>query len=185
MKQINIKGLENYYCVSPDGVIYSNIMKRLLKIQTNSCGYSMVHLSAPGTRGKWFMLARVVAFTYLGDPPTNKHEVNHIDHNKQNNHYSNLEWVTHSENIQKSFNEGFRLRVNCGRAAGFKISEESKKLMSLRKLKKVSCYNTINCNTIIYNSVDELIKSIPNMYRKKFNRILDGKTKSEYIFKFL
>jgi hypothetical protein len=185
MKQINIKGLENYYCVSPDGVIYSNTTKRLLKIQTNSCGYRLIHLAAPGTKGKGYMLARVVALTYLGDPPTDKYEVNHIDHNKLNNHYSNLEWVTHSDNIQKSFDGGFRSKLNCGRAAGFIVSEESKKLMSIKKLKKVSAYNTNTFETTNYNSVDELINNIPDMYRKKFNRILNGKTKSEYIFKFV
>jgi hypothetical protein len=185
MKQINIKGLENYYCISPDGVIYSNIRKRLLTPQTNSCGYLMIHLAVPGDKGKSYMLARVVALTYIGDPPDNSYEVNHIDHNKKNNHYSNLEWITHSENLQKSFDGGFRSRLNCGRPKGYKASEQAKKLMSEKKFKKVSCFNVTTSETVIYDSIEDLINNIPNMYRKKFNRILNGTSKSDYIFTFI
>ena len=49
----------------------------------------------------WLRLA------FLGNPPTpygkNKGNsvVDHIDENKQNNHVSNLRWVTMAENINK------------------------------------------------------------------------------------
>lgn len=33
----------------------------------------------------------------------NKDTINHKDCNKENNHYSNLEWCTHSENMKHAF----------------------------------------------------------------------------------
>lgn len=42
---------------------------------------------------------RIVAFAFLGEPPTNQHVVDHIDTNRQNNRPENLRWLTKLENI--------------------------------------------------------------------------------------
>ncbi|MFH0759852.1 MAG: HNH endonuclease [Bacteroidota bacterium] len=42
---------------------------------------------------------RIVATAFLGEPPSDKHVVDHIDTNKQNNRPENLRWVTRLENI--------------------------------------------------------------------------------------
>ncbi|MDA1658813.1 HNH endonuclease [Bacillus cereus group sp. TH153LC] len=52
-----------------------------------------------------FYVHRAVAETFL-ENPHNKPEVNHIDGNPKNNHLSNLEWVTKTENINHAFDTG-------------------------------------------------------------------------------
>lgn len=50
---------------------------------------------------------RLVAQAFIPNP--NKLvEINHIDGNKLNNVATNLEWVTHSENMIHAYNNGFR-----------------------------------------------------------------------------
>lgn len=50
------------------------------------------------------LLHRLVAFAFLGPPPTQQHiHVNHKDYDKSNNAVDNLEYVTASENALHSF----------------------------------------------------------------------------------
>lgn len=57
-------------------------------------------------RGKSHRVNRVVATCYIPNP-NNLPVVNHIDGNKLNNHYSNLEWCTQQYNTQHAYDNGF------------------------------------------------------------------------------
>lgn len=50
---------------------------------------------------------RVVARAWIPNPD-NKPEVHHLDHNRKNNSLNNLQWVTHAENNQASWDRGNR-----------------------------------------------------------------------------
>ena len=69
-------------------------------------GYLRVGLLKNGKR-KLLSIHRLVAEHFIPNP-LNKPEVNHRDGNKENNHFSNLEWVTPAENTQHA--ESLRLR---------------------------------------------------------------------------
>lgn len=56
-------------------------------------------------KGVKFPVHRLVAMAWHPNP-NNKPHVNHIDHNKSNNHYSNLEWCTAKENVHHSLRAG-------------------------------------------------------------------------------
>ena len=46
------------------------------------------------------LVHRAVAKAYLEEPEHPSYTVNHKDGNKDNNHYTNLEWVSHSDNVK-------------------------------------------------------------------------------------
>ena len=52
-----------------------------------------------------FLVARLVATTFLGEPPKD-YTVNHIDGNRMNNSIDNLEWLSRADNIKHGFDTG-------------------------------------------------------------------------------
>ena len=91
----NIKSLSRE-APMPNGGI--RIIDELIKVPSiDNDGYYHVGLSKNG-RTKTFTVHRLVALHFLDIEPA-KNIVNHIDENKTNNRVSNLEWVTHTENM--------------------------------------------------------------------------------------
>jgi len=80
------------------------IKARLLKVRQNNDGYSEVRLSKDGKTHTRF-IHRLVAQAFIPNP-YNLPEVNHISGVKSNNTPSNLEWATHAQNVQHSYNTG-------------------------------------------------------------------------------
>lgn len=58
-----------------------------------------------GINKKTYRFHRMTAFMFI-ENPDNKPFVNHIDGNRFNNHYTNLEWVTNQENCQHAHDTG-------------------------------------------------------------------------------
>jgi hypothetical protein len=77
---------------------------RLLKPTLMQIGYCMVTLSAKGKVHKK-TVHDLVATAFVGPRPPG-YDVNHKDGCKTNNHFSNLEYVTHIENVRHAFRIG-------------------------------------------------------------------------------
>lgn len=91
---------------------YSNVHKKyydrvlILKEKTNKYGYKMIALSNENGR-KCFTIHRLVAKAFI-DNKSNYNEVNHIDGNKSNNKFNNLEWCTRRDNILHAYKLGLK-----------------------------------------------------------------------------
>jgi hypothetical protein len=92
----DIAGYEGHYMVSNTGKVYSYKRKKVLSPSTQ--GYHQVCLCKNG-KVRSFHIHRLVAEAFIPNPE-NKPEVNHIDHNTDNNYADNLEWVTKFENYK-------------------------------------------------------------------------------------
>lgn len=106
-REVDINLIESSgYEILSTGFIRSRKYKlpRILKAGTNNCGYKVVVFSIAG-RTELFLVHRVVALKFL-DRVDGKNYVNHIDGNKSNNDVSNLEWCTHSYNVQHAYDTG-------------------------------------------------------------------------------
>lgn len=91
----DIKDYEGYYQISNYGRVKNIQTNYLLNGDINSAGYKRVVLYTP--KRKRFFIHRLVALNFCNGYSENL-VVNHIDGNKLNNHYMNLEWITRSEN---------------------------------------------------------------------------------------
>jgi hypothetical protein len=102
----------HFFEVSADGHVRRRSTGVILKASINNCGYLQVGVAAydpiqypdPWTtrprdrlrRGN--TVHRLVALAWLPPPQGLAREIDHIDRDKTNNHYSNLRWVTRREN---------------------------------------------------------------------------------------
>ncbi|MEQ6856083.1 NUMOD4 motif-containing HNH endonuclease [Lysinibacillus capsici] len=107
----DIKGYEGYYQVSSHGQVRSldriimnggyprKIKGKILAQTIDRDGYKHLRLRKNG-REKSFFVHRLVAEAFVHNKKPNQYvQVNHIDEDKANNHYSNLEWCTQEYNL--------------------------------------------------------------------------------------
>lgn len=101
----NVEGYNGRYQISNQGRVKSvaryscqnhYLSEKILSIDHDGSGYPNVMLYIDGKR-KHEKIHRLVAKAFV-ENPRNLKEVDHIDTNKDNNVYTNLRWVTHSEN---------------------------------------------------------------------------------------
>lgn len=101
-KQIEIDGEKWGYEVSNLGNVRNMKTDKLLNLTKHSNGYIRITLSK-NRKTKKFYVHRLVATMFIPNTDGLK-EVNHIDFNRENNSVENLEWVSHKDNVQHSFN---------------------------------------------------------------------------------
>lgn len=142
----SIPGYVGYYA-SEDGIVYRTDKKgKLHEVAPypDKYGYLRVRMQEPkepwcGKLRKIF-LHHAIAWAFLPPKPTPKHEVRHLDGNKNNCSASNLKWGTHAENEADKVIHGTKL-------SGSKIStaklDETKVLDIKKRLAKGESPDTL------------------------------------------
>jgi len=142
------KILEKYpdYKISNKGRIFS-IRRNIFLKQSLLLGYKIITIYGKNTR-----VHRLVAETFIKNK-FNKPHVNHLDGNKANNYYKNLEWCTSSENEYHSYKNGMKSRVG-EKHNNAKLN--NKKIIEIRNSKKD-----------VYSLADKYKVSISAIYKVK------------------
>ncbi len=121
----SVVGFESQYEVSDLGRVRRDAIFRhakwnkerfgiqfVLKQGLTPDGYPRVTLGAHGSRGMR-RVHKLVSEAFIGPCPDGR-EVNHKDGNKLNNRPSNLEYITHAQNIRHAEDSGLRLNAYSG-----------------------------------------------------------------------
>lgn len=163
-----------YYYISKDGKVYSDYSGNMkeLKCRVNKQGYLDIKL-----QGKTYKVHRLVAESYVKNPE-NKPQVNHIDGDKLNNHYSNLEWVTNAENQIHAYATGLnKIKSPGNRVLTDKQAEELrlryiKDGLSTRKLANLYGVSVTTVKDIIKGKYYNIQKTSSTLSRDKHLRRL-------------
>lgn len=89
------------YSVSEFGDVKRFSDNRILKPSTGKLGYPRVILHGDGPP-KTLLIHHAVALHFIGERPEGL-VIDHIDGNRANNHFRNLRYITHAENIAKGY----------------------------------------------------------------------------------
>lgn len=156
-----IKSLDFLYEISEDGRLFRNVKsKKYLKVKLDmhhsEIGYYVTFVRYKG-KPKRVMIHKAVAECWLGDCPDG-YEVDHIDRNPHNNHYSNLRYVTHSEQMKN------RNHSNISKQGAKNLAEAR-----IQRMKPVRIYNDREDYT--FESFAEASRVLSVKYNTNFEAI--------------
>ena len=163
MKDITYpKVKQGLYAIEPDGRVYSYTKKDYMKTRIDKDGYPSLSLKNWKNGYTNFSIHRLLMVTFKPIANMEDMEVNHIDGNKLNNNFDNLEWCTTKENLNHA--RAIGLNNSCKRFAAThaKITEEE----------AIKIIELLNQG---YKS-PAIIKEIPNANKKIVSKIKTGAT---------
>jgi hypothetical protein len=108
---LSIKGFSNYE-VSNKGEVRNIVTGNTLKPRKHTGGYLNVYIKDDTGKYQNQYIHRLVALEFVTSN-VNCPEVDHIDGDKTNNHYTNLRWVNRSQNsrnFDRSNRRGYKMK---------------------------------------------------------------------------
>ena len=108
----------------------------------NTSGYYVIVKGA-----RHFCVHRLVAATFLGQPPSQDLQVNHKDRDRGNNHMDNLEYVTPSQNSKHAYSHGAS-KDRAGRAVEARLKAPGSPWLLFSSIGDAAAHTRISRNTI-------------------------------------
>ena len=87
----------NKYTIDENGVVRNKKTGEAVRPSTDEAGYRRVSVLDASGKSRKIRVARALASTFLGPPPTKEHTADHIDRNRENDILSNIRWATKEE----------------------------------------------------------------------------------------
>lgn len=106
MRSKIIPGLKGCYAITDEGGVVNTKTGRVLVSHVSKSGYENIAIYISKGKVKNFRIHRLVADAFVNGESNVRNHVNHIDGNKLNNHYQNLEWCSRSENMRHAIRSG-------------------------------------------------------------------------------
>lgn len=136
----------------------------LRSINDNGYGYKTANVYNRDTRKVMvYYVHRLVALTFIGEPPEGKTQINHKDGDKENNAVDNLEWVSAKENIRHMHEEG----LNTNRIYHGKLVRKSDEIVAKAYFEIVSGNLGVAESARKYGMPRTTMSSIVNKYSRK------------------
>jgi len=141
----SIREFETRYEVNEYGSVRNSSTKQELTSSLDSDGYLQIGIRKLGDRKKlWFKIHRLVSLHFV-DLPENYQtlQIDHIDRNKLNNHYTNLRWVTSQENCDNRKATAWITNITTGEQNITKYSNGYMLRINKHNLKHCSWHKTL------------------------------------------
>lgn len=104
-RRIYHKGVKTNYMISNYGRVWSDNRDKIMKNGTDRAGRANIHLLVEGKN--WIPnISRLMGEAFLGEPPEDGWEIDHIDNNPFNDSLENLQWLSPFENKSKAHRDG-------------------------------------------------------------------------------
>lgn len=149
------------YAIERDGRVYSYYKQDYMKTSIDKDGYITVSLVTNNGKSSHFGIHRLLLLTYCPCDNMENLTVNHIDGNKFNNDFSNLEWVTSAENVRLAHQTGLNNTVGENHGKSKLTEAQAKRVIELSKKGK---------------NLKEIRFEVPSLNKNMLNLIKHGHT---------
>ena len=85
------------YTIDKSGIVRNKKTEKLVRYSKDKSGYNTCNVVDNVGKRRNIRVARAIASTFIGKPPTTEHTADHIDRKRNNDTHDNIRWATEIE----------------------------------------------------------------------------------------